>query len=338
MNAIKPARTPIWEKRKIDKRRNRLIRLILLFVIALVLVNLILKLPGIYQSLNSPFPRFPNDEGTTSELDTSFRTNYLLVSYKGSWLQDAAIASYEPVDKRLTLLLLELPKSKKLRLSTNKSFGSGGIDALSRQMSNQLGVILDRYLAFETAGVNFTAQDSLDAYKQLKSIGFFFNIFSIKNNMNKILKTNLTTGELINMLWKVRGAKFEEKDVASPTTLGVSNLQSEGAAEILKSLFFDRSIIDEGASVSIRNSSGVAGLGSRLAFYLDNLGASVVVVETGEEVTQDNFLAVRNEKLRTEKRIGSVFTYEKKDAIEEEFSGDILIILGEGSAEELTLP
>lgn len=338
MNAIKPARTPIWERRRKEKRRNRLIRLVILVLITLVLVNLILKLPGIYRNLNSPFPRFPNDERQVSELDTSFRTNYLLISYKENWLQDAAIASYEPVDKRLTLLLLELPKNKKFRLATNKSFKGGGINVLSQQISNQLGVVLDRYLAFENAGLNFNTQGSLDSYKQLKSAGFFFRILSVKNDMNKALKTNLATGELINMFWKVRGAKFEEKDAASLATLGASNLQSEETGEVIKNLFFDRDIIDEGASISIRNSSGVLGLGSTLASYLENLGASVVVVETGKEVSQENFLIVRNKKPRVEKRIGAAFSSKKEAAGEEEFSGDILIILGEKAAGELTLP
>ncbi len=338
MDAIKPVRIPIWERRRKEKRRNRLIRLVILVLVTLVLVNLVLKLPSIYRNLNSPFPRLPNGEKQVSELDTSFRTNYLLISYKENWLQDVAIASYEPVDKRLTLLLLELPKNKKLRLSTNKSFKGGEINALSQQISSQLGVVLDRYLAFENAGLNFTAQGLLDTYKQLKSVGFFFRIFSVKNDMNKALKTNFATGELISMFWKVRSAKFEEKDAISLAALGVSNLQSEEAGELIKNLFFDRDIIDEGANISIRNSSGVLGLGSTLASYLENLGASVVVVEAGEEVSQENFLIVRNKKPRVEKRISSAFSFKKEAAGEEEFSGDILIILGKKAAGELTLP
>jgi hypothetical protein len=335
MSSIKPTRVPVWEKRRKEKKKSRLIRFVILVVIAFFLINIIIKIPGLYRDFNQPFPRFSGENEKTQNLDSSFRTNYLLVSYSGGWLQDAAIVSHEPEDRRLSLLLLRLHKNKKLRLSTNKSFRNGGIGSLSKQISIELGVIFDRYIAFEKKNMYFTAENASSTYEQIKSLGIFFKAFSLKKDLNKYLKTNFTTSELVSFLWDLRSAKFEDKDTTSLSDFGLPNLQSEEGSGVLSNLFFDRSIIEEGASVNIRNSSGVVGLGSRLSLYIENLGASVVVVETGEETTQESSIVAVNRKSRMEKRIGSLISL-KSGGEDEEFSGDVLFILGKQAADELT--
>jgi hypothetical protein len=338
MKAVKPAQVPIWERRRRKKKKTRIIRLIFVVIIGLIVVNLAFKLPGLYRDFNQPFPRFPDEDEKTHDLDNSFRTNYLLVSYKGNWLQDVAIASYEPEDRRLSLLLLDLPENKELRLAANKSFRSGRVSKLSQQISVEMGIILDRYLAFEIKNMYFGTGNAAKTHMKLRSVGIFFKIIPLKRDLNKYLKTNFTTPELISFLWNVRGSKFEEKDVTSLGGLGLTDPQTEEGSEELSNLFFDRSIINEGASISIRNSSGIAGLGNSLAFYLENLGASVVVVEVGEEISQENLFITRNRKKYVEKRLSSFISFKKSKVDEEEFSGDILVVIGESVAGELTLP
>ncbi|HEX7455901.1 MAG TPA: hypothetical protein VF303_00320 [Candidatus Nanoarchaeia archaeon] len=338
MASFKPARVPIWEKTKIEKRRGRLVKLAIFIVAALILTNLVIKLPGIYRDLNNPFPRFPDEKQKTSELDTSFRTNYLLISYEGNWLQDAAIASYEPEDGRLTLLLFNLPEDKKLRLAANKIFRGGGVEELAQYFGVSLGIVFDRYLAFESEDTYFTAEKALDTHKQLKSTSVVFKIFGLKQELDNVLKTNMSLSELLGLGWELRSTEFEEGDIVSLSSAGSTNLQSEEVASLVNSLFFDRRVIDEAAAVTIRNSSGVAGAGNTLAGILTNLGATVVVVETDGEVSEETLLVVRNKKPTVVKRMSYIFEFKRTASKGEEFSGDILIDLGKEAAGDLTLP
>ena len=170
MNVVRPAKIPVWEKAKREKKRNRLVRFLVLLVLSLVFINLAIKLPGIYKQLNNPLPRFPGENKKTRPLSTSFRINLLLISYKSNRLVDAAVASFEPSDKKVTLLLFDLPNNKNVRFLTNRAFREDGVGAVSRYVGLNLGVILDRYLAFDDEDTYFTGQNTLSTYKQIKSI------------------------------------------------------------------------------------------------------------------------------------------------------------------------
>ena len=107
----------------------------------------------------------------------------------------------------------------------------------------------------------------------------------------------MTVGEIFSTALKLRGANLEEKDIYSLSEISSDDLQSEAVEDFVSSLFFDKKILDEGAAVTIRNSSGEPGLGNKLAAYLNNLGASVVLIESGEERIGETTFYVKNSKL-----------------------------------------
>lgn len=339
MNVVKPTKLPIWERTKKEKRRERLIKFIVGAILLVIIVNLVIKLPGIYRELNTPFPRLQGDIDRKEELDTSFRTNILLISHEDKRVVDLAIVSYEPVDKRLTALLFNLPEFKNMRLTINKAFRNSGEAGLQNLLSVSLAVPIDRYLAFEDPDLTFMAEDLENAAKEIKSAGAIFQAFSAKRNLNNILRTNFTTSELLKIGWMLRDTRYEEKDNFQLSEKDVKDLRTEEIGSLINNLLFDRKILDEGASMSIVNSSESAGVGSVLASYIRNLGGSVIDVESGDEIESDSSIVVKNEKSEITKRLKSIIGFKKKKATEkEEFSGDLLFIIGKDAADELTFP
>ena len=338
MNVVRPAKIPVWEKSKREKRKNRLVRLLVLLIFALVLINFAIKLPGIYKQINNPLPSFSGKDERTQPLDTSSRTNLLLISYESNRLVDAAVASFEPSDKKVTLLLFDLPNNKNIRLPANRAFREDGLRAISKYVSLNLGIILDRYLALENEDAYFTPESTRSVYKQIGSVSVPLKILSIRGKLGEGLKTNFSSRELLSLFWRLRGSELDEKDIISFSDLKVDSLQSEELATLVSNSFFDKNIVEESASITIRNSSGVSGAAGYLTAILTTLGASVIEIETGEQTQERSLLIVKNSKPKLEKRLSSLVKLDKKSKSEEDFAGDVLIDLGKNAAGELTLP
>ena len=165
-----------------------------------------------------------------------------------------------------------------------------------------------------------------------------FKILSFGGTAAEDLKTNFSSRELLSLFWKLRGSELDEKDIISISDLRVDSLQSEELATLVNNSFFDKDIVEESASVSIRNSSGVSGAAGYLTGIITTLGASVIEIETGEQTQERSFLIVKNSKPKLEKRLSSLVKLDKKSKSEEDFAGDVLIDLGKNAAGELTLP
>lgn len=338
MSVFKPAKEPLWEKTKREKKRGRIIRLLLLLTVLFIAINLAVKLPGIYRNLNRPFERFAGENAQTGPLDFSFRTNFLTISFEKTRLVDVALASYEPTDKKLTVLLFELPKNKDLRLPANKVFRNGGVESLEKYISINLGAIIDRYIALEDPEVHFTPENFAGFQDHLKDVTTFFKVLSAKSYLNKTLKTNLTSREMVTIFWKLRGAGIDQNDALSLKNLGTTNLQQEILVEVASNFFLDREVIKEAPSVTIRNSSGVWSLGANLAKYLTNLGTTLVSIETSDEEIPESTLVIRNKKKQIETRIVDLIELKKRKIKEDDrFSGDLLIILGKDASEKLSV-
>ncbi|OGY22043.1 MAG: hypothetical protein A2113_02405 [Candidatus Woykebacteria bacterium GWA1_44_8] len=339
---VHPARRPlVWGKIKKEKQKGRFLKAGFFVLLLIVGANLFIRGPAVLKELNRPFDKLPDDKTRTVELDLSFRTNLLLFTYSEHWgLTDIAIASYEPDDGRFSVLLfnLELEKNKLLRRKAQKIFREKGVGGLQRFVGSSLGVTIDRYGAFAGEDLNFTPQQFLQIKRELERPTVFFKIFSTKQKLNNLVKINAATTDLWKLFWKTRSAKFEENDIIFLKVTGEESLQSEETTYQVSGLFLDRKIFDEGAALTIRNSSGKAGAGAVLERYLTNLGATVVAVESSEEIESRTLLVVRSSKPKVQGRLSSIISFDKKKVKEEVFSGDMLIILGEDALGELTLP
>src|SRR3972149_2383633 len=118
-----PARTPSWKSQKAEKKKNSLFRWVLLVIITLILINLITKVPKTVKFFTEPFGSLPNDENENTVLDTTYRTNFLFLSYlSGQIVFDAALVSYEPKDKNISFIDLDLPNNPDIRKKMNSVF------------------------------------------------------------------------------------------------------------------------------------------------------------------------------------------------------------------------
>ncbi len=337
MNAVKPVKSPIWERTKNEKKKGRRIKFFIGVVLTIIIINFAFKLPGLYTEVNTPFPELERDTDKITKLDTSFRTNILLISHEKDRVIDLTVVSYEPVDKRLSAILFNLSDYKNIRRLTNEAFRNGGEAALQRHLMVSLGIPIDRYLAFEDPGLKFTRNVIDKSVREIKSNILFFRILSIKRSFNSILKTNFSSGELIRLGWTLRSAKFEEKDSVPLTDQNIKDLRVESVSDLTSNLFIDRKILDEGASVTIINASSTPGLGSTLAIFITNLGGTVVTVESAESTQEKSTLEAKNKRGEILTRLKSIITLEEKK-VGDKFSGDLRIVIGEDGAEELTLP
>lgn len=337
MNAVKPAKLPIWERTKNEKKKNRRIKFFIGVVLTIIIVNFAFKLPGIYTEFNTPFPQLENGAEKITKLDTTFRTNILLISHEKDRVVDLAIVSYEPVDRRLTAVLFSLSEYKNIRRISNKEFRNGGEDALQNHLMVALGIPIDRYLAFEDPDLKFTGNILEESLKKIKSSTVFFKVFSIKKDLNNSLKTNFSTGELLKFGWILRSAKFDEKDSVALIEENMKDLRGEKVSNLINNLFFDRKILEEGASITIINATDTPGVGSALASFVVNFGGTVVSVETAQKTEEKSTLEIKHEKNEITKRLKSIITLKGKKS-ERDFSGDLKITIGSDEAKELTLP
>jgi hypothetical protein len=329
---------PVWKRVKNEKRKGRLLKLFFILVFVLIVGNFLFRLPTILKFFNQPFEAYAGEKIGTTGLDTSFRTNVLLISHDSTNLVDAAVASYEPVDQRLTIITLDLKNNQLLKAKLETLFRTGGVADLQKFVSGFLAVPIDRYMVFQSGDLTFSYDNVSKFKKQMESPLFIFETPFLYGDLKKNLKADLTLKDSWVIVQKTKSAKFESKDEVFLSNLTSLDPQNEQVSFLVGNLFLDKAILDEAPSITVQNSSGEAGLASVLANYLSRLGASVVSKESGDETQEENVLIIKNSKPKTEKRLEAIIDFQKKGAKKEDFPGDMLIILGKKASKELTLP
>jgi len=284
MTNFKPAKLPIWEKTKQEKRKKKIITYVVLIVVLIMAVNIGIKLPGIYKDLNTPFQNMQKDKTYLESLNTEYRTNILLVSFKAKILTDLAVVSYEPGDKKLSALFFNLPKYKNLGVLLNRSFRSSGVEGVEKRIELELGLPIDRYLAIDGGEAEFNYDTTAKVINEIKSVGVFWDVLTIKGKLNSFVRSNLSTGEMFRIGFIIRGAEYREADNHKLAEKDIKSLRDSAATELISTRFFDRKILQEGAAVTIRNGSGEAGVGVNLANFIAGLGATIVTIESSEKV------------------------------------------------------
>ena len=329
-------RVPLWEKTKREKRQSRLLRTVLWLLFLFLVVNLGIKAVGIFKSLSEPLSPYPGDSAKKTVLDLSFRTNILVFSYRPQqYLVDAAIVSFEPKDKIITSLQLDLPKNPNLSKIIQPVFKEGSVGALKKYLGVSLGVGLYRYVAIEEASDGAITHAKISSLKEkLANPVSLFSILFNQSALKSYFKTNITNAEGWSFFWRLRDAEYDE---SSSYLVKGYDLLSEDNASDLKNFFLDRKVVNEGSSISILNASGQPGLAQTFARYLENLGVSVVSLESSEKEEKASFILVNRDKPDTEKRLSQILDLGKKAEKDTSFVGDILVILGTDAIDKLTL-
>jgi hypothetical protein len=329
-------RVSAWEKTRQKKRKNRILKVIFLILALFIITNLAIKVPNLIKSFNQPFDKLSGDDHTEKDLNLSFRSNFLFISVsEEERILDTALLSYEPGEKRLTFVHLDLKRNRVLGRELKNLYKDKGIETLKKYVSRGLAIPVDRYIAVEDRDLS---PEYISYIKRgAEDITFFVKVFSAEGIFGSDLKTDLARMEFINFLWKIRDSSFEEGDNISLENLKIRTLPNQQLTTLMEDRFLESKILEEGASVTVVNSSGEQGLAGVLTNYLTNLGASVVEMESSEEIVEESFLVIKNSKKSLENRLSYIFDFERKNKSEVDFAGDILIVLGKDAVEDLTL-
>src|SRR3990167_3143115 len=328
-----PARPPSWKSKKARDKKNSLLRWVFLIITALILINLATKVPKIVKFFTEPFDSLPKNGNENTVLDTTYRTNFLFLSYlSGQIVFDAALVSYEPKDKNIIFIDFDLPNNQDIRKKTNSAFRGGGAGEVHKYFSLGLFVPIDRYISVEK--VDFSEEYLKNVKKSLQIPVVFSKIFSIDEIFGSGLKSNMSSREFVDWIFKLRDSNSENFVYIK---IPAKSLPNNDVSTLLQNQLIDNRILEEGATVTIRNASAKLGLASILATYVTNLGASVVAVEDASEPVEKSSVIIKNEKNSLTSRIETVFHYEKKAREKVDFSGDILILVGKDAIDELTL-
>lgn len=317
------------------KKRKQLTRLVLLsllgVILGVVLLNIIFRLPSLYSNVTQPFEKLQGEFYSQSNLDLGKRTNILLLTSDYSQLTEVALASFEPGNRKVTVLKLSpettvLSQEGGKKLSDLPVFQQGrvvNIDQLSTAVMEVVGYIPDSYIvvADSRPWINTETLNQVVENSSL-SPSLFFKLRSYKSYLDDRLKTNLTINELFSLGSKVKGIPPERFELIETLTYTTESglIDSQTLANEIGVKLNDRAVVEANLAVEIVNQSGVDGLGQVFKGIVSNLGANVVSVDSAEVANeksqvlvagQSNYLTQRLARLlqaeiKEEQEIGSV--------------------------------
>jgi hypothetical protein len=153
---------------------------------------------------------------------------------------------------------------------------------------------------------------------------------NIKTNFFKFLspfghkKTNLTVFDLFR-LWAYANSVptnsiYQQEILANDDSLKLKSLG-------IYSYFVDQKIAEEKISIEVVNGTGVFGLGNKLASFLSNTGANIVMVSTSEKEENSSRIDYFKKESYTLKKLVRVLGFKTK-MTEKKSLGDITITIG----------
>lgn len=313
------------------------------FIVAVVLLNIGIRLPSLYSKITKPFKNIQSDFYNNNSINIQKRTNILLITVRDNKLQEIGLASFEPGKNKVVVLTLD-PKTRvngkngTLGMSDLIKFRGDsivGIDQLSAALIETVFYYPDGYIIL-TESSNWLDSDSLNLVvdKSSFSPSFFLDLADNKSYLDQHLQTNLTVGQiyqLASVTKKIKPQRFEIVEAKKFQT-GTGFLDTSAFNNVVGVKLNDSEIVEGNYAVEIVNASGVEGLGSIMKTVISNLGANVVQVSSADQrqeksqvftTESGNYLAKRLEgivkgEISSEKLLGSV---------------DVRIVIGENFGE-----
>lgn len=263
------------------------------------------------------------------------------------------VGSFDTLDKKV--IILAIPASTYVLIYGNYGWyplGSayelgqlehpprGGL-ILLKTISELIGAPIDYYLKSETP--ISTDENAIISYKQkLSGVSGVFLVFRAPTWIKNNLDTNLTLYQIYNLWWRlmlVRRSSIEYinigPDILEELLLADGSkgyaLRSDQLDLISEKIFKDSRIQKESVSIEILNSTASNGLAASTQRLLENIGCSVV--NTGNYKTPlDRSVLVVNNPLQansyTAKRLANILNLETKEALLDDSTADLTIILG----------
>jgi hypothetical protein len=322
----------------VRQRRNKQVRglfklTIVTFAVILTLV-VVTKIPGFYNSIVQPFPNIHNDLVNYNKMDLSFRTNILLVTQFKGKLTEISIATLDPTDKKVQILTIspkqKLEEDKAIEnLYQNEKNDKLYFQKLTAKLMESLGMVIDGYLTVEQSTPWQTKESLNRVINEVYSFGFFINFFSTKGYLDSHLKTNLSIGELNNLINKVKSLSpdrlvffdlvrsLDEQGYLDPGSIsGNPNLN-----------LADSLITKSDLTVEVVNASGVEGVGRVFENIFAGMGVNVIKVSSSG--IQDRTEVIAREKTSLDKRLNNMFKEDIKFIYNKSIDVDEKIIIGE---------
>ena len=321
-----------WKLEKNKKKKNKIVRWVILILIVFIAINIITKIPKAIRIFTQPFEQLSGGSESLSFLDFTYRSNILFLSYLSEEiLLDASLISYDPIDNKITVIHFDLKSNDTLRKKVNIVFRKTGVDGAQKYISLGIFVPVDRYIALEK--LDMSEKYILDVKNKLKLPGVAAKAFSIDEIFGNGLKTNMNSKEYLDFILKLRQATISE---SSYFKISAKELPDSRTLSVLENQFIDNRVLEEGAAVAVQNSSGFFGLASKLKEYLTNLGADVLIIKGNEEIVQESYVLIKEDRNLVQSRVSTIFSFEKRRDEEADFPGNILFVIGEDAIDKLT--
>ncbi len=151
------------------------------------------------------------------------------------------------------------------------------------------------------------------------------------------VKTNMTFLDVVR-LWmfvkRVPTYNITEKTYSFSSS--EADLDKGVLDSLMSSLFTDTAISEEKRSIHIINSSGVSGLGNRVARIVTNMGGNVVAVSTGDSVLPVSEIMYSDEESYTLEKLQRIFRSKAVNTHKQAIS-DIVVIVGKDKSPLFTI-
>ena len=141
------------------------------------------------------------------------------------------------------------------------------------------------------------------------------------------LKTNLTIVDIFRLYLFSRTIPqnyIYEKEISS-------NLDNLNTDKLISHFFTDEIIEKENVSIKIINSTGINGLGNRLARLISNMGGNVVIVATEERLENQSSISYFGKKTYTAERLAKILGFQLIKADKKAIT-DIIITIGKDNS------
>jgi len=297
-----------------NRKRNKFIKLFLIIVLFFLFLNLGFQIPKFVKVINSPFKSFPASTSNKNRVDMDFRTNILLASINDkNELVSLNIISFDPVENKF--LFIAVPTEK-----FRDKFSSNNLDPLVNSVKRTLYVPVDGYFIFDTGNV-INEELVAKARDELFSFRFLTNLIVNKEFADSHIRTNLRLSQFFKVAWRFKKARDDKIDFMTLRDLTSFSIEKVGEALV------DSKILSENTSVEIKTTSSSLKAGWELKQIINNLGASVILTNSNEEVDKTT-IYVLDEKQNTLRRLKSVVNGEVLEAKDVSSVADIVVVLG----------
>lgn len=276
-------------------------------------------------------------EVKVSLVDPEARFNLLLVDQEG---KRVSVVSYDPVEQKE--LVITYPP--------NLAIASRSVGEYEMNQLYALG-------SYKNSGGEF-ARRKVQGFMRLPIVGYIVKTGSsdsIEKSLRQVLvkrvwsskiESNLSRFDAVRLWWS--SVHFSAKVVGEDELIrsGIIKAKTdhpdeytyepERLATYVGNSFFDWGVGVEGATVAIVNDSGVDGLGSDLASFVESMGLDVINVKSGSQTEEHTHYQVQSPKAypKTIKLIENVFDFPKYLVGDNsEYRADIVFWAGSDSLE-----